>query len=1344
MREKILSELVKEVLGPRDGPEELLYATPLVEYITGVLAPINADVERESEDQNLLGETVASDEDQASDYLTSYPSFSPIVNPQKQPSSFGISFMVKIKDNMVPSISACVTWGTYVSVKEGKRKAWKRNPCCMIVENLDLIKNNNKKTLACNATYTNSADSKVSLQIFTKSAGVNNLLVSIFFCNEELIDRTDEDWKARRIDSYLFQPQIRVKCNKGVEIQPFPDQIKPLYDNKDDRVLNLLYRNIPVMARGHMCAAVWQNIDPEEKSDNEDDERRRPAAPPFTWVDATNLPTKWAEVFKKPHIRTEFVPIHSVAMPDLNWNPDYGIPPVFDASKLSECWNTDVLIASLGPLVTGYDQWLKAQKEGIETLSAELKETAKNNLQKHEIAIDRIKNAIQILKTNDDARLAFCFLNKVMSLQRDWENNRLSESQKSFFNWRPFQIAFILLNIPSIVIPQGNDRKFCDLLWVPTGTGKTEAYIGLAIFTLAYRRKNKSQAESGISYGTTILTRYTLRLLTMQQFRRTLKAITACEFLRIFGLKQGRVGWRPSDCNINDNFLWGTQRFSIGLWVGGEMTPNSLIGTDVYLEKSGVERIPGAIDILRDKHGEGRGEPAQVINCPVCNNILSISDRLEKGNYRLHIVFSSRTEIENFNKVILLDDHIIHIKEVTITCIKSELGRAYHTISMDLKFDSSVNSEKFDNWWNICAATPLKNLLGTEIVLECSKPSRPGYFLKSFKENGKECFYDFEIFCTNPSCDLNAHSWCEENPSGLRESSLLELSRNLWNPVNPAFSDKGTCCVSSRIPIPAYTVDDQVYHRCPSLVVSTVDKFARLPFEPKSSALFGNVSKHHRYYGYYNSMVPPRDCLSISGYPADPLQNPRPSNAGYIVDISPMRPPDLIIQDELHLISGPLGSLVGIYETAIDSLGTNENIHAKYVASTATIRQATEQVQSIFNREVFAFPAPALDVKDSFFLRYRPVHPLNERVPGRLHVGLSAPGKGAQTPIIRLWALLLQYPHFLLENKQAEIEDIDPYWTIVGYFNAIRELAGATALYKQDVIGRLRDLNDRFGKGRILSDYIELSSRISSTALPNYLDILEKKVNRNEGDEIPIAVFTTNIFGVGVDISRLGLMIVHGQPKTTSEYIQATGRIGRRQAGLVVTFYRSTRPRDLSHYEYFAGYHSMLQRYVEPITVYPFAPRVLDRARGPITVALLRCSRQISNFPVSNSWRVEQRLSKGRYYSGAANMKMHRYDPEVNAIAEIFKIRAENQSENRIPNITELLQKVKSGLDDWYNSSITKNEIIYWERRLPSSPQKYFVVLGDSTLPKNSLGCVFKNVPSSLRDIEETIGLEVP
>jgi len=668
-------------------------------------------------------------------------------------------------------------------------------------------------------------------------------------------------------------------------------------------------------------------------------------------------------------------------------------------------------------------------------------------------------------------------------------------------------------------------------------------------------------------------------------------------------------------------------------------------------------------------------------------------------------------------------------------------------LTLQLKIDASINASIFDKWWEGNIKPILEQNSGSKIILECARPSRPGYFLKKLKVGNAEYNFDFDIFCPNPHCDLNHQMWCEGCPTGLMEPDLPEAPDfKKWTRVPEAFSYEKSSCISTRVPIPAYTVDDQVYHRCPTMIVATVDKFARLPFEPKAASLFGNVDRYHAYYGYYRRGIPPKDIYSIRGNPPKPLDDPRPSTLGLITDVEPLEPPDLIIQDELHLIEGPLGSLVGIYETVVDTLCSRDGHRVKYIASTATIRKASQQVKAVFLRELFVFPPPSLDAHDSFFLRKRDLHPLNEEKPGRLYIGICAPGKGAQTPIYRIWALLLQYSFHLLNDKKVDREKIDPYWTIVGYFNAIRELAGAIALYKQDVIDRFQDLSRRYGQIRSLGDYVELSSRIGSTDLPIYLDILEKKtLLQFSPEEVPVAIFTTNIFGVGVDIPRLGLMIVHGQPKTTSAYIQATGRIGRQKAGIVVTFYKATRPRDLSHYEYFIGYHSMLHRFVEPITVYPFAPRVRDRAKGPLLVALLRCAGEIDGITVPSDWGIEQKLRGGHYYSGAPLMKDRRYEPEVNKIIYVIKNRGRNQPARRRPNPNDLDTELKSGLDDWHNISMKNEDLVYWERRSPYGKKLRPVVLGDFSLTGSvNVNVVFENVPLSLRDIEETVGVYVP
>jgi len=257
--------------------------------------------------------------------------------------------------------------------------------------------------------------------------------------------------------------------------------------------------------------------------------------------------------------------------------------------------------------------------------------------------------------------------------------------------------------------------------------------------------------------------------------------------------------------------------------------------------------------------------------------------------------------------------------------------------------------------------------------------------------------------------------------------------------------------------VPALTVDEQLYRKLPEMIVATVDKFARMPFEPRVAQFFGNVERHHFIYGYYRKFL-----HGVDGEEEDPPHSRYPNSR---VDVSSLHPPDLIIQDELHLIEGPLGSLVGLYETAVDYLCSEAGSSPKYIASTATFSRAADQVKAVFAKELSIFPGPCLKVDDRFFIRESEAHALDDRRPGRLYLGVCAPGKGPLTPIVRIWAKLLQ----TVGNLRASVspQELDPFWTLVGYFNAIRELAGAVALYKQDIPQRVARIQP--GSGRLLS-----------------------------------------------------------------------------------------------------------------------------------------------------------------------------------------------------------------------------------------------------------------------------------
>ena len=345
-----------------------------------------------------------------------------------------------------------------------------------------------------------------------------------------------------------------------------------------------------------------------------------------------------------------------------------------------------------------------------------------------------------------------------------------------------------------------------------------------------------------------------------------------------------------------------------------------------------------------------------------------------------------------------------------------------------------------------------------------------------------------------------------------------------------------------------------------------------------------------------------------------------------------------------------------------------------------------------------------------FFLRDIQAHPLDDEKPGRLYLGVCCPGRGTLTPQVRMWSGLLQTAH---EHRTQD--GIDPFWTLTGYFNAVRELAGAVELYRQDIPGRMRVVA---GDNTRILDPVEreLSGRTHSGLLPSILD----ELNKSGPDGAPDSLFTTSMFGTGVDIPRLGLMLVNGQPKTTTAYIQATGRVGRRRGALVVTLFNAARPRDLSHYEFFARHHLQLHRFIEPVTVYPFASGTLARAAGPVVLGMLR-----NMAGTDGEWKDGPRHIVGGRGSG-----------EIRRVTEYLESRSQRQPEKRRPAADETGTHIKSELDRWESTARANEGLKFYEYFVA----KNAVVLGDQL--HDQLPVVFENTPQSLRELEEEMGFE--
>lgn len=470
---------------------------------------------------------------------------------------------------------------------------------------------------------------------------------------------------------------------------------------------------------------------------------------------------------------------------------------------------------------------------------------------------------------------------------------------------------------------------------------------------------------------------------------------------------------------------------------------------------------------------------------------------------------------------------------------------------------------------------------------------------------------------------LTSCPWCGSEIAPGRDIDVLRFGNDIGRTVIFCGDGRGRCdfsrAKSKGFGLPVTVVDDEMYRRPPSMLIATVDKFAMMAWRGQVRTLFGRATRECPRHGL---LWPDSECNG-----RHPRRGALP--AVDVKHIRPIRPPDLIIQDELHLISGPLGTMVGLYETAVDRLATwhldGSAVRPKVIASTATVRKAADQVNGLFLRRVSVFPPHGLDVEDDFFSVQRPV---DER-PGRRYVGICAPGSARPAVLIRVYTALLAAAQALFERFGPAA---DPWMTVVGYFNSLRELGGMRRLAEDDVQTRsfrvqMSNVARPGLAQRSVKNVDELTSRVQNRDIPRILDQLEIRFKGSidpatgrykqdwpQGETRAMdIVLATNMLSVGVDVRRLGLMVVNGQPKSTAEYIQATSRVGRFFPGLVYTVLTWSRPRDLSHYETFEHYHATFYRHVEAQSVTPFAPRALDRGLMGVMVSCLRLAHEDYN-----------------------------------------------------------------------------------------------------------------------------------
>ena len=531
------------------------------------------------------------------------------------------------------------------------------------------------------------------------------------------------------------------------------------------------------------------------------------------------------------------------------------------------------------------------------------------------------------------------------------------------------------------------------------------------------------------------------------------------------------------------------------------------------------------------------------------------------------------------------------------------------------------------------------------------------------------------------------------------------------------------CYFKGDRPLPVMAVDDQIYRRIPCFLIATVDKFANLPWVGQCGALFGKVERTDND-GFYG--------------PCDPGRGTRLEK--------PLLPPDLIIQDELHLISGPLGTMVGLYETAIDKLSSREVngklIRPKVIVSTATVRRAESQISALFARQaVEVFPPIGPDRRDSFFAVTRPSTVKN----ARRYLGIAAQGRSLKVVLLRTYLALLsaaQKAYLADGGNKNQGNAADPYMSLLGYFNSLRELGGSRRIVEDEVNSRLTNYGNRlrigeaqgsFANRKIEYEVVELTSRVKTNFVAEAKRRLGLSFYMDKHVDVALA---SNMISVGLDITRLGLMVVLGQPKMTAEYIQATSRVGRddEKPGLVVTLFNIHRPRDRSHYERFETYHSTFYRAVEATSVTPFSPRAIDRGIAAVVVSLARQDWSPLT-PALNASGIAAQRANLNFVSETLASRVESFDPKLSI-------------EDRTALRQKLEGRTQDLLDEWSKIAETKRNsgsgLQYNETEGFGAPALLFDPL-DPELAKQPGGASnykFK-ATRSLRGVEPNVNLWV-
>lgn len=1107
---------------------------------------------KEDEVETVAGNAFDDDEDADSEDSETSEDFEVTSPDVYHPSTIGISLCVRLnadgcvvirlprarrfswQDEASPPFllngryESCKHRWTDESGRAREEPMWRRLPavlpdCEVVIAGSELRPG---KTISRDPAMPQGSPIKLRVQVFPRLGQTDNSwLLTVVLRNLSAVPDAYE--------SILYQSYFEVTAREG-SIEKYPESQRP-FDQLDaeEQSLALLYRESATWGIGHGCAAGWE-AEPDKP-------------PPIVFADV--LPA-----VQLPSMTPDITDIHGNRL-RLSMRTLASLPEEDDGPA----WQ------SLDSLASEYEAWIERARQHVtDKWDTKFGPVATRHLDACAACLTRIKAGIALLRRNPRVRQAFRLANLAMLLQQiatkqlarrplrldaanprnprvrpqgshqsPWDIYAAGKENESLGAWRAFQIAFLLMSLDGAASGHSPDREVVDLIWFPTGGGKTEAYLAVVAFYLFHERLLMADGnEEPKRDGTNVLMRYTLRMLTTQQFQRAASLICAMEFLRRNPARHGIATTIPG------------RRFSLGLWIGGDGSPNKIADAKK--------------DLASYRKGDRGGNPLILTECPWC---------------------------------------------------RAEIGR------FDGEKPKKVSLKEPE--WNT---------------------ARTGGITEVDNEGPL-------LHCTDGSCSFGQEQ-CQH-----------------WLPIE--------------------VIDQRIYRLPPSLVIGTADKFAMIAYRPDAGAIFGRKIENNQV-------------------------------------LQLVRPPGLIIQDELHLISGPLGTIYALYEGIFERLCSHQEdgnwIKPKLIASTATIRGAADQVKALYARQqTNLFPPPGLLMGDSFFGAYARDDKGRLRE-GRLYLGIHANDYGSVlTTQVRSFSAALFRPYAFAEDRR------DPWWTLLAFYNSLRELGAAKTLFDSDIRSRLKFMFNREGyehdNRRNLQIVEELTSRLSQSEIVGMMDRISAPYTAANRPQVIDACLASNIIEVGVDIDRLSLMGVVGQPKTTATYIQVTGRVGRRwweRAGLILILYSPAKSRDRSHFEQFHSYHRRLYERVEPTSATPFALSAIQRA---LPGALIAWARQQCDAPVGNA----------EAYAGPVEMAYQLLRERCQAVQATEDVQRSLDEINRV--YKDLMHKWKQNPQAWENfpPEVQGEYLMLWPGQFATPAQRHRGVV----------------VPSSMRQVDGSAELAI-